>query len=125
MTKDSGRCYRCSGEGHSKNACPYKEAGGGKPSVEAMRAEAPGAKAKGKAAARKAQAAESGTMASASSTQASNVGGQSQAQADLLREATEALKSLALRAMRKAKKWVKGELDLVSSVAEGGLCRGA
>ena len=136
VTKDSGRCYRCSGEGHSKSMCPYKEAGGGKSSSEAVRAEVPGAKAKGKAAARKAQAAEPGVgsestpgagtapdaMASASSSQAPSVGGQSQAQAELLREATEPLSSLALRAMRKAKKWVKEELDVRGSAVEGGLC---
>ena len=134
VAKDSGRCYRCSGEGHSKSTCPYKEAGGSKSSAEASRAEVPGSKAKGKAAARKAQAAEPGVGsestpgagtapdAMASGAQASSAGGQSQAQTDLLREATEALKSLALRAMRKAKKWVKDELDFVSSVAEGSLC---
>ena len=105
--------------------------------MEAARAEVPGAKAKGKAAARKAQAANdpgqgsdqapvAGTgqemVANISSSQASGVAGQAQAQAELLREATEALKTLAPRAMSKAKKWLKIDPNPSGSEVEGGLC---
>ena len=117
VTKGSGRCFGCSGEGHSKHNCPYQEAGGAKAcSVEAGSASGSKAKAKAKTTARKVtdnpgsggaeSAADSGTAGTgvANSAQAQGSGPADQAQAQLLREATDALKALALRAMARARK---------------------
>ena len=107
VTKGGGRCFLCSGVGHSKPNCPHKEgkarAGGagkdkgaegsgkGKGGPAAKKADAPGA----------GSSSEAGPDTGKGGTGVANPGSPN-VEAQLLKEATEALKALALRAMRRS-----------------------
>ncbi|CAE7205329.1 GIP [Symbiodinium sp. CCMP2592] len=100
VTIQSGRCFRCSAEGHRKDACPYGDTGAESSNKQGTGAEAK-AKAKAAPGVRKAGVGQGSGDPSGAADQgeSGNLSG-GQAQAELLREATEALKALALKAMR-------------------------
>ena len=112
VTKGSGRCFLCSGLGHSKPNCPHKEGKGGAGGSGKDKGAEGSSKGKGEPAAKKVETPGAGSSSEAgpdtgkggtgvanpatSNVEAGNV------QAQLLKEATEALKALALRAMRRS-----------------------
>ena len=101
VTIQSGRCFRCSGEGRRKEACPHADPSE-KGEATKEEAQALAGKAKGKASIKKtgvSQGSGEGEGAAESSVSQSQGG----AQAALLREATEALKKIALKATREAR----------------------
>ena len=110
VTKGSGRCFSCSGLGHSKPNCPYKDGKGVAGSSGKDKGAEGSSKGKGETAAKKVDApgagssSEAGPDAGKGGTGVANPvptnAGDGNVQAQLLREATEALKALALRAMR-------------------------
>ena len=110
VTKGSGRCFWCSGLGHSKPSCPHREGKGpgggsaGKEKEGELQDKGKGATAKKTQPKGSGGGSEGGAGAGVGKPGVANPGGSNAqllpSQAQLLKEATEALKALALRAMK-------------------------
>ena len=110
VTKGSGRCFWCSGLGHSKTPCPHKDGKGpgggsaGKDREGELQDKGKGAVAKKTQPEGSGGGSEGGAGAGVGNPEVANSGGLNAqlqpSQAQLLKEATEALKALALRAMK-------------------------